>query len=855
MLSMKIIKRISATVLVTISVMSLQACSLNSQSVNVPEYVEISNGFIDEAVLHKSDKEGADKVRSAMTKMLSNEYAELYVGESYDIALIDKRTEKVWYSNEAIYDEAAENYSEEQKKYAYSQLIVDYYRSDNVSATVTSYPECYDGDQKNQVTTEVKDDVLSVKYSFGTDMNSRVIFQVISAETYVEMEKKIEKAVEDGEVSKSGWGRMKSSYNQSEDGTYYVLNPSVTYIQTDNIEEVCKQLGYTREDVDAEEEKIGISAELEAAVPNFVITINYILDGADLLTTVEISNIHEPSDFYLNRVSVLPGFGANMSKDEGYMILSEGGGSLIYNDSSPTKGAEMTTVFYGDDAAEKRDTISDLSANSVFPIFGIKSGDTAVLAIVESGDAISGVDILRANQTYVRNMAAPWFNYRVRGAVSAGENTDDANYVYSECITKQPYVVRYHLLYDDRATYDGMADYYRSYLLATGNLVAAGGGSRWYEDVSVVGALSGEKTIAGVSVEAALAVSDYASVEQWISETGLEQLSINYEGVFNGGVDGKAPLKLKAESSLGTNEECKEIFGQDFVYPALSIQTVSENGNGIKSNKDIAKSINKEYASCASYNLATGQIKDEKRRFLITPVSYEKITSGLITAYESYNNNILIKNAASLLYSDFNVNRSVSREESKILLCDALQQLKDTGLSMKIEGVNAYALKYGSAFTNVTTDSIKTGFMDYKIPFVGMVLHGVVPYSVAPLNEASNYEDALLDMIECGANPHWRLVTGDMSVLLDTEYTCYFSASADYWTDEIKSLEKELQGFYTAVSEETIVDHSVLENGLVRVTYSNGYKAYVNRTNETLIDGDISVERHSFYLCSEKGGK
>lgn len=854
MLPVKRIKQHTVGVMAVLLMVSLLGCSDSNQNLNLPEYTQRIEGFIDETELSAQDPAEAEKVRSEMTKMLSNEYAELYMGAFYDIALIDTRTAKVWYSNEAIYDENAENYSEDQKKYAYSQLVVDYYRSDNTEVTVTSYPECCDGEQKNQVTAEVLDSSLQVKYAFGTDMKSRVIFQVISADTYEKIEKAAQEAIEAKQLSTSSWGRMKASYNKSEDGTSYVLNPSATYIQTDNIEAVCKQLGYTRADVDEEEKKMGAAGELTSTVPNFVITINYTLDRADLVVTVDISGIYEPEDFYLNRVSVLPGFGANTAADEGYMLLPDGVGSLVYNNSTASGSDELRVLFYGDDEAQEKESASDLSAVAAFPVFGIKSDEASVFAIVESGDAVSGMDVHLANQIYVRNMIMPWFYYRIRGTVSSGQGSDNKNYAYSQRVTEQPYVIRYHLLYGSRASYSGMADYYRSYLMAAGELMAAEDGSGWYTDVNIVGALSGQKTVLGVTTDAVLAASDYASVQRWISDTGLDCLSVNYEGVFNGGVDGSAPMKLKSVTSLGSDMERDELLGQEFVYPAISLQTVGKSGNGIKSNTDIAKSINKKYAFYADYNLSTGQLKEDQKDFLISPVSYEKIGLGFLKAYADYSGtNLLVKDAGALLYSDFNENRKVPREESKLLLCHTLGQLKEAGLRLKIDGINAYVLKYGTAFTNVPTGSRKTEFADCEIPFVGMVLHGMVPYSVTPLNEAENYEAALLDMLECGANPGWRIITGDMSVLSDTEYTCYYSASADYWTDEIRSVNERLADFYTAIAKEVITDHSILPGGLIRVTYANGYKVYINRTAEAQTDGSIVVESNSFCLCNERG--
>lgn len=832
----------------------LSACSSGNKSLPVSDFSQTTNGFISENVLLVNTVNEAENVRLRMKKMLSNEYAELYLGDSYDIALIDKRTSQVWYSNEAIYSEEIDNYTDEQKKYAYSQLIVDYYRDDHAAVKVTSYPECYDGEQKNQVTAKVNDDILSVRYAFGTDMESRVIFQYISVEKYKEIENAAQKAIEEKKLSNSNWGRMKASYNKSEDGSYYVLNPAATYIQTDNIEKVCKQLGYTNNDVQEEEKKLGVLGELSSTTPNFVITIKYSLDYADLMVTVDIAEINEPSDYYLNRVSVLPAFGANAITDEGYMVFADGGGTLINNNSTSTEKDEMRIVFYGDDESESKQTEMERLAESAFPVFGIKSGNASVFAIVESGDAISGVDVLRSNQTYVNNMAAPWFYYRVRGIVSADQKIDTKNYVYSQCITEQPYVVRYHLLYDTRASYSGMAEYYRSYLVSTGGIIPTENGSEWYQDVNIVGALSGNRNICGVEVESALAASDYTSVQNWVANMDERQIHVNYEGMFNEGVDGKAPLRLKEVSSLGSDEQRNSILNESFVYPAFSIQRVAKSGNGIKSNTDIAKAINKEYAFYATYNSATGQLKNELKSFLISPLSYKKIALGLAKAYKKYNGNtLLLKDAASLLYSDFDMNSKVSREDSKQYLCESLQALRDEGFLLKLDGTNAYALKYGDAFINTPTNSSKVGFMDYEIPFVGMVLHGIVPYSVKPLNEASNYEDALFDMLESGANPSWRIITGDMSILSDTQYTCYYSASADYWTKEIKSLDQKLRDFYTTVSKEVIVEHSVLASGLVRIIYSNGYKIYINRTAEVQKDGSVSVESRTFYLCNERG--
>ena len=44
------------------------------------------------------------QILSSMKEILSNEYLTLYIGQYYDIAVLDKETGSVFFSNQAIYD-------------------------------------------------------------------------------------------------------------------------------------------------------------------------------------------------------------------------------------------------------------------------------------------------------------------------------------------------------------------------------------------------------------------------------------------------------------------------------------------------------------------------------------------------------------------------------------------------------------------------------------------------------------------------------------------------------------------------------------------------------------------------------
>lgn len=856
------------------AVLLLGGCSAQKAKVNIPNAAKLSNGYVEEKTLVLADDARLAHVKQNMELMLSNETAELYLGKYYDIALVDRRTGAVAYSNEAAYLAGSENFSADQQKNAYSQIIIDYFRKDGAAVTVHSFPECFDGNEKKQIEAEKTANVLKLKYSFGTVMESRVIFQVMTADTFKSITEKAEDAVADKKLSSSKWGRMKACYNHiiydklssSDQKRYketypsfksgdeiYVLNPSATYIQTDNIEVVCKELGLTRADVDAEEEKVGGSASLESTIPNFEVTLEYTLEKADLIVNVEISEIVEPKNFYIDKVYVLPSFGASAVEDEGYLLLPDGTGSIVLNEKQTSGSDQLTVEFYGSDPALNIINRDDAAISASFPIFGIKRGDTAVFGIVESLDAMSGIVAGTVNNNRLLNNISPWFRYRIGGSIEEGDGSSAKNKVYSKKIPTQPYNVRYHLLYGERSTYSGMAAYYREYLLNTEQLKKENT-SVFEVDVSLIGGITAQKSILGVSTAATVAASDLASAQKWLKELGAVNISVAYEGMFNSGIESSVPTKLKIIKDLGNESEYASFLKKENAWVSLSFMQASKGGNGISGTADISKFINKEYAFLAEYAPHSGERIEEQKRFLISPAKYAFIIEKMTSSLKPFTNKLVLKDAASLLSSDFNESKNMTREDSKLLVCETLEKAEKSGALLKLGGANAYALKYASALTDVTTNTEKMRLIDASVPFVGMVLHGVIQYSVSPLNEAGNYEMAVLDMLEMGANPSFRLITGDMQLLSDTEYTQFNSASAAVWGEKIKSLYDKTASFSNAVSDSYIVSHET-DNGLIFVTYSNGYRAVINRSVDDIGYGDMTVGGHSFLLLNEKGGE
>ncbi len=125
----------------------LSGCTDVLQSADsVKSYYEFSDKqFVND--LQEEAKTGAykadehdTKALASMKEMLSNEYISLYMGEYYDIAVLDKETGKIFFSNRAIYENADE-LSDEGKADAFSQVTIEYYDGASAQNTMSSYPD------------------------------------------------------------------------------------------------------------------------------------------------------------------------------------------------------------------------------------------------------------------------------------------------------------------------------------------------------------------------------------------------------------------------------------------------------------------------------------------------------------------------------------------------------------------------------------------------------------------------------------------------------------------------------------------------------------------------------------------
>ncbi len=817
---------------------------------------------------------------ATMEKKLSNDYLELYIGSLYDIAILDKETGSVYFSNRALKEGTANaTLNDAAKAVAYSQVSLVYYDTANKKTTFTSYPDCVNGD-KNQVTMKVQGDKLKLVYEFGEKEEDRAILTAVTVKTFDELDKKAEKLIDKGDLDEFAYTRFKEAYskivydelgsmtqkvyeNKYPDfkklGEIYVLNDGVSTAVLNNITDVSKALGINKSFIEKEKKNYGGEKSNQISRPHFVIPVEYSLQGRDFLASVDTAKITSAKGYYVTKISLLSQFGATTAQENGYTFVPDRSGAIINNDIDAPNIRSKDYPFYGSDFGKEIINIEKVDAYAPLPVFGAYDGTKSVFGIVESGDAIGGVTATVPTDELPYNTVSPWFNYYTQDyqnvyAIDAEKANSDTligtSYVYMKDTPTYGYRVRYHFLYGDKALYSGMASYYQKYLLKTKSLSKTVENKNLLLDLNIIGAITKKQLRFGVPTFNVIAASKFSDVEKLterLHDNSVVNMNLIYTGSMNGGLNFKIPSKAQFEKALGGQEGFEKLYksinsNKLNLLPSIDFSRVYAEGNGLDTDTQISRYINQKVSYYSGFRQADLSKNDERKAFLINPFSYSDIIEKFISSDSNIKTKTLhISSVASYLSGNYNDKYNIDREEAKYLTVKALEKLSTAGYNMTFDGCNAYTLKYASTISGIPTSSGNYNIESYSVPFVAMVLHGYVNYSGPQLNQQPNYQKALLETIESGAGLNYILMTENPLLLQDTVYSDFYSVSAKEWEDEIVESYKKLNEIFGDLGDCTITKHTRVADGVFATEYSNGTKIYVNynQTDATVEEGTV----------------
>lgn len=761
-----------------------------------------------------------------------------------------------------------------------AQVRINYYtrksefkQMDNYNHSLANYDPTSADEKPYKI--EAIDKGVRVTYSLGKKEYVReMIPQIISREKFESMilDKVTEedaaelknryKLIEKGKATDFDKKDYPYDAVQSNDDDVYVLKHTVkaSFVVEKVYKIIYEKTEYDMDELVKDNEHFGVSGEVVAA-ELFVIPIEYTLDDGNLVATIPCKAIEVPSSFHLTQIFVLENLGAGSTKDEGYMFVPDGSGSLINFNNKKTGPftPAMAIKLYGRDRSKRLTEIVNDPEQAIFPVFGIKKNDTAVLGIIEQGDAhaIINADISERASSY--NKCFPSFEIKPFDEMIVNNGGEQVKTNKYQSQPYQGYIsIRYNLLTEDNANYSGMANYYRNYLIKKGVLKKENIDSIPFT-VEYLASAKDKKYFLGVpriSLKALTTTDQALEITKQLANGGVDNLSVKYSGWLAGGYENKMPDRASPLGKIGGKSGFKELNTElekmgVKLYPDAAVVQVYD-GLPFFNQFDMA--------TRNGYNIIAKQYKydpvgrfadnTQPTNYILKPKYLEKIATGYADRMKKYEvDNVWFRDLGSFLNSDLHKKNNIDRQIAIDYAVKAIEAVKEQGMSIGLDSPNLYSIKYADNIINLPLSSSSFTLSDESVPFVEMVLSGCKKYSGPAANLSGKTEHEMLKAVETGGGLYFRWIYVDNIVLKKMYYkyrSDLYSLYYGDWIDDAIAFYNRMEEELAPVRKGSILKHEKLADNVYKTTWEAGSVIVNYNDYDYVVDGAVIAKANDF---------
>ena len=481
-----------------------------------------------------------------MELVAENDILKLYASvQDGNVAVYDKRSGVTTYSNpvDADDDPIANNTN---KNYLKSQFIINYYNAAKAMGTYDSYSMAV---EKGQIQAQSIDNGIRFIYNLGDfSTNTTGIVPL-----YITQEKLDEIC---GLLDEMGVTNMRRYYSSEDAATGMLVLNGVAQKNIKTIKKITGYLetaGFTEADYEEQMELAGVTVSLPLS---FTIALEYRLSDDNIEVSIPSSMIEENGGGSLYRIRLLGYFAAAGADENGYLVVPNGSGSLIYFNNGKSNVENYSQYIYDIDPLAADYTLLENTQKVRLPICGICKEDSNVLMSVEEGATTAFFTAAVAGSSTSYNYVNTTFVVRGYDLLSMfGSTGNEADLPLLENnMYDINYKVRYTFLDDEHTGYSGIANYYRERLVKEGVLSnkTASGDIPFYYDV--IGGVKETASIVGVRYLKVMAMTTYdeaADIALDLKDKGISYQVMNLQGWSNGGYYADVYDKITGLSKLG----------------------------------------------------------------------------------------------------------------------------------------------------------------------------------------------------------------------------------------------------------------------------------------------------------------
>lgn len=567
----------------------------------------------------------------------------------------------------------------------------------------------------------------------------------------------------------------------------------------------------------------------------------------------EAQNNKKDNNARITSIRLYSFLGAEASdREDGYLVIPDGPGTLIrFKKDRPANNNYYYERIYGDDLAYSNNNTMSIRKPIHMPVFGIKSGDKALLAVVRDGAEYASVLAAPSKSLNQYNWAAAEHGFRYKFFQPTDKRKINGFLTYSKDADAADRSVRYYFLDQGKADYAGMADRYRQYLIEETGMKPL---KVDHPDIKLMVNFLGGDTEKGFLWDSYLPLTTTNQAKDIVNQLGkmgVKNMSVLYSGWQNGGYsDYGGPFPV--DQRLGGNEGMREFAefahakGHTVMLDGSPYVSNNTGRGGFRSSRDGLQDLGR-------VNIRTG---GRNGLNLVSPRFAENaIAEDLNNVKEIGVDGLTFGGAiGSILNSDYNERHAATREQSKEIQDRILQATADALGRVDVFAPNDYALKRATYVHGLYDEYSFDLFADETVPFMQIALHGLLTYSSGYANLADNYQSYILKNIEYGSFPAFVLTYAESQGLLRTNsLKPFFSTYYQDWMEEISEKYQVFNEALGDVQDKWITGHRKLDDGVYETAYSNGKRIIVNYNNSSYRKDDMKVGAKDFIVIP--GGK
>lgn len=629
---------------------------------------------------------------------------------------------------------------------------------------------------------------------------------------------------------------------------------------------ILERIGYTAEEYQADKKSTGVEETYKAS---FIIPLEYRLVNGSLEVNIPTTQIKEAGGGTITNIELLRFFGAATEEESGYAVVPNGSGSLINFNNG--KGATNTysQYVYGIDPLAADYNKVEFSEDARMPIWGMHFDEKSDLfAEITSGSSLAQIVCNTAGYSKLDyNMTFANFYLRgtekmemfgVGGSASTMAIAEDN--LYQTNLT-----IRYSILPEEYDGYSDMAKFYREELIARGALTldTEGGDIPFYMDL--IGAVKETDFILGAQYLAVLPMTTFEQAESIVTDlqnAGITNQVVNYQGWMNGGYYHDVASRLKVVRQLGSKGDLEDLSAKlesigGKLYADVAFQKVTYISKRYSETNESARyysgGVIGAFGLVSPVNLRqTASLGyEENIYYLLSPKFLVRYVDKFVNKFEDYDvTGVSLRDLGSTLISDKKRTEFIDREYALDIVLGQFALIAEMEKDVMVNMANSYTWQYADDLLNVATSHNPYFMVDAEIPFYQMIIHGCIDYAGTSLNMGDDYNIAedVLRMIEYGAAPHFTFTYEDSSEMKYTALNSSYATTFSVWKDDAVEVYQKVNEALKHVSGATMDEHETLQDGVKKVTYSNGVVFYINTTEAEVTVEGITIPALSYEM-------